>query len=205
MSNDFRTFPAITVSMVFDGRLERFNIREGNPDGHTQLDFEGNPLSPANLEAKRRSAMANDMNYDWEILDHKPLARSLTDGSNVVRVCPDDAGYVDNLILVGPDETDILNAIEEACDCRIVSEDDPQFWGYDSWEQCFAERANAPRTYEHRNEFFAELWNFLHDKPHRFKPGTRGMAMAERARLHIEAKPELIEPGNCATLLELIF
>lgn len=207
MSNSYEIQPPIPISMLFDGRLERFNIREKNPESAVAEDIFGHPYD---WESQRRRAIANEFYYTWEHLDELS-PRLLTDGVGSVRVEPNAQGYVCDIRL-GNAPDNIVNAIEEACDCRIVSDNDPEFWGYDTWEEFHAavEEQRAKDVVEatkrkHYFEFLAELRKFLDGYPCRLKLGSRGMAMAERAQLQIERKPDLVKPANEAALLDLIF
>lgn len=61
--------------------------------------------------------------------------RCLTDGrGNYLFVCIDDAGYAVEFT-TRTDPHLILTAITEAFDTQIFNEDEPQYWGFETWEE----------------------------------------------------------------------
>ena len=64
-------------------------------------------------------------------------SRLLTDGRNYLWVYIDDDGFVDCLTRYAPNGAPgkILNALANVFDTDIVSEYEPQFWGFDTQEE----------------------------------------------------------------------
>jgi hypothetical protein len=91
---------------LFDGRMERFAVREAWASGQT-----------------------------------KQNSRCLTDGTNFIWVIGNARGYVSFLTRYGQnDPNQILDAIAKAFECEIVSEHEPQYWGFESEEALDAHR-----------------------------------------------------------------
>jgi hypothetical protein len=160
MSTDYSPLKKIPASSLFDGRLEKFDVREHiKPDKTTEKE------------------------------------RCLTDGRNYVWVYIDDDGFVDILTRYGANApVKILNAVANVFDTDIVSEYEPQFWGFDTqeeWDACYQEIAK-----EHEEQFHIELLKYLEGKPNDIRPGTNGMYQAEIAKKLVEKDPTLLLPIN---------
>jgi hypothetical protein len=66
-------------------------------------------------------------------------AKCLSDGRNCVWVFGNKSGFVSSITRCGAnDPAKILEAIAEAFDTGIVSEHEPQFWGFDTQEEWHA-------------------------------------------------------------------
>jgi hypothetical protein len=100
--------------------------------------------------------------------------RCLTDGRNYVWVCMDESGdWVEVLTrYAGNASGKILNAVAEAFETDIVSEYEPQFWGFDTQEEWDAWQNELAR--EHEKEFCAALLKFLRGESHGIRRGTNG-------------------------------
>jgi hypothetical protein len=63
--------------------------------------------------------------------------RCLTDGKNYLWVYMDDDGFVSSLTrwMRNGDPSEILGAIAVAFDTGVVSECEPQYWGFDTMEE----------------------------------------------------------------------
>jgi len=79
--------------------------------------------------------------------------RCLTDGrGNFLFVWIDAAGYAVEFTRRGScnDPHHILTAIAEAFDTQIFSEDEPRFWGFETWEEIYGStatrRTSAPQN-----------------------------------------------------------
>src|SRR5262245_30546081 len=121
--------------------------------------------------------------------------RFLTDGRNCLWVYIDDHGFVDRLTrrgLTAPGK--ILNAVAEAFETGIVSEHEPQFWGFDTQEDWDAYMERMSRESEER--FHLELLKYLRGEPNDIRPGTIGMIKAEIAKKLVENDPALLSPIN---------
>jgi len=84
----------------------------------------------------------------------------------------------------------ILQAICDEFDVDIVSEYEPQFWGFKTQEEWDAwERARATKAEE---DFYNEVVKFVRGEAHDIKPGTIGMIQAEIAKRLIAESPDLL-------------
>ena len=121
--------------------------------------------------------------------------RSLTDGRNYVWVDIDDDGFVDCISRYGWNAPGkILNAVADIFDTDIVSEYEPQFWGFDTqeeWDACMEKMSK-----EAEEKFHVELLKYLRGEPNDIGPGTIGMLEAEIAKTLVEKDPSLLLPIN---------
>jgi hypothetical protein len=122
--------------------------------------------------------------------------RCLTDGRNYLWVYINDDGQIGSLTryFPGGNPGKILNAIAETWDTDIVSEYEPQFWGFETQEEWDAWSEKESR--EQRDEFHIELLKYLRGEPNDIRPGTIGMTWAEIAKRLVENDPELLLPEN---------
>src|SRR5262249_33361506 len=122
--------------------------------------------------------------------------RCLTDGRNYLWVYIDDDGFVGCLTRYLPNGAPgkILNALANAFDIDIVSEYEPQFWGFDTQEEWDACMERMSRESEER--FHLELLKYLRGEPNDIRPGTIGMIKAEIAKKLVENDPALLSPIN---------
>jgi hypothetical protein len=91
-------------------------------------------------------------------------------------------------------EREILNAIAEAFDTDIVSEHQPEYWGFDTQEEWDADKKRIHEEYE--RQFHVELLKHLRGEPTDIQPGTIGMKKAEIAKSLVEKDPSFMEPAN---------
>jgi hypothetical protein len=122
--------------------------------------------------------------------------RYLTDGRNSMEVVVYENGVPD--VTVGnlwcAPEKEIFHAIAEAFDSDIVTEHQPEFWGFDTQEQWDAWQTRCAEEEEQR--FHAELVKYLLGEPNDIRPGTVGMIKAEIAKKLVEKDPTVLLPGN---------
>jgi hypothetical protein len=123
-------------------------------------------------------------------------ARLLTDGRNYLWLYVDDAGFVAGLMRYLPNgvPNKILSAIAEAFDTEIVSEHEPQFWGFDTQEEWDAWERKLHEQYE--DNFYTEMMKFLRGESSDIKTGTIGMIKAEIAKKLAESDPTLLLTAN---------
>jgi hypothetical protein len=129
--------------------------------------------------------------------------RGLTDGHNYLWVNITD-GLVSDFTRYAPNGAPgkILKAIAESFDVEVVSEHEPQFWGFDTQEDWDAYQEGIHQQYE--EEFHQELLKFLNGAPHNIKAGTIGMCKAEIAKNLVEEEPVLRLRANKNKLLDAI-
>jgi hypothetical protein len=122
--------------------------------------------------------------------------RCLTDGNNYMWVYIDDEDFVSCVTRYGSGGAPgkILTAIAEACDTDIVSEYEPEFWGFETQEEW--DRWNEQASREAENRFHNELLKYLRGEPNDIRPGTIGMIWAEIAKKLADKDPGLLLPTN---------
>jgi hypothetical protein len=127
--------------------------------------------------------------------------RCLTDGRNYVWVYMDDEDLVAcfTRYMSNGAPGKILNAIAEAFDSDIVSEYEPQFWGFDTQEEWDAVQEELAQ--EGREQSYVSILRYLRGEPNDIRPGTIGMTMAEIAKKLVEENPELLQARNKEKLL----
>jgi hypothetical protein len=118
--------------------------------------------------------------------------RCLTDGNNYVWVSIRDDGFVGTITRFRPGGAPgkILKAIAEAFDTDIVSEYEPQFWGFDTQEEWV--EWNEQRSREDEEIFHDKLLKYLRGEPNDIRPGTIGMIEAEIAKKLTDNEPAFL-------------
>jgi hypothetical protein len=119
--------------------------------------------------------------------------RYLTDGSASMKVVvwQNGCAWPEVRNLWCAPEKKIFHAIAEAFDTEIVTEHQPEYWGFDTQEEW---DANEKRIYEEdQRKLHAELLKHLCGEPSNFWPGTK---KAEIAKVLVEKDPSLMEPEN---------
>ena len=179
MSTQYGLRKSIKADELFDGRLEAFGVREGvKPEGAADQ-------FPPYMKVRE--------------------VRYLTDGYNSMAVIVYENGVPDLTVtnLWCAPEKEIFHAIAEAFDTDIVTEHQPEFWGFDTQEEW---DAHEKRIHEEgQRKFHAEL---LKPSARRSRsdigPGTIGMKKAEIAKALAEKDPSLMEPENRDKLMGVI-
>jgi hypothetical protein len=122
--------------------------------------------------------------------------RVLTDGENFLWLYVDDAGLISCLTRYFPNGNPdkILDAIADAFDTEIVSEYEPQFWGFDTHEEWDAWQRELSQA--HEEEFYSDILKFLRGEPNDIAAGTIGMIKAQIAQKLVENDPTLLLPDN---------
>ena len=122
--------------------------------------------------------------------------RTLTDGNNYLHVYTDDADLLVACISrYGANApSKILNAIADAFDVRIVSEYEPQFWGFDTQEEWDADQEEWERVTGAR--FLIEVVKYCKGEPNDIGAGTSGHIKAKIAKGLTEKDPALLLPEN---------
>jgi hypothetical protein len=133
--------------------------------------------------------------------DSNERSRCLTDGRNYMWVSINKEGNVTDLIRYAScgAPAKILDAVAQVFDTNIVSEYEPQYWGFDTQEEWDAFQAKISK--EHHEEFYVDILKFLRGDPHDIRPGTNGMTMAEIAKALVEKDPSLLNPESKEQLL----
>ena len=170
MSTYYGLRKSIKADELFDGRLEAFGVREEvRPEGAADR-------FPPYMKVRE--------------------VRYLTDGRNSMEVVVYENGVPDLRVrnLWCAPEKEIFHAIAEAFDTDIVTEHQPEFWGFDTQEEWDAYEKRIHEEYE--RQFHAELLKHLRGEPSNIQPGTIGMKMAEIAKALVEKDPSLMEPEN---------
>jgi hypothetical protein len=131
------------------------------------------------------------------------LRRCLTDGGYYLWVYIDSEGFVGCITRYGGNAPGfILNAIADTFDTEIVSEYQPEFWGFatnEEWEA--AQREIAAHC---EREFEINLLKYLRGEPNGIRPGTIGMVKAEIGRILVERNPNLMSVSLRSELMALI-
>ena len=170
---------SIKADELFDGRLEAFGVREElRPEGTADR-------YPPYMKVKE--------------------VRYLTDGQNSMEVVVYESGFPDVSVqnLWCAPEREILYAIAEAFDTDIISEHEPEYWGFDTKEEWDAHEKRIHE--EHDRQFHAELLKHLRGEPTDIQPGTIGMKKAEIAKSLVEKDPSFMEPANRDKLMGEIY
>jgi hypothetical protein len=129
--------------------------------------------------------------------------RCLTDGRNYVWVYIDTEGIVKTITRYGANAPgNILGAISETFDVDIVSEYEPQFYGFetqeewDSWQEALSRKSE--------DEFYGDLMKYLMSQPCSIRQGTIGEIKAKIARQLVTNDPDLMKPEKRDHLMRAI-
>ena len=167
MSTDYRMFRKVPACDLFDGRLEEFGVREH--------------VKPEATTEKSR-LLTDGRNYLWVYIDDEGFVHCLNPRASRIRYFPNGA----------PGK--ILNALANVFDTDIVSEYEPQFWGFDTqeeWDACMEKMSQKAEE-----EFHIELLKYLRGEPNDIRPGTIEMIEAEIAKTLVEKNPSLLLSVN---------
>jgi hypothetical protein len=132
-----------------------------------------------------------------------PNSKCLSDSRNFLWVYGNEEGLVDSFSRYGMNVPQhILHAIANEFCVNIVSEHEPQFWGYETQEQWDAAWTEIAKKDE--QAFYNEVAKFARDESHDIKPDTIGMIKAEIAKGLIAASPELLENDKRPDLIKAV-
>lgn len=123
-----------------------------------------------------------------------PWSRLLTDGRYYVWAHVSDGVVGDFTRYAGNVAHKILAAIEAAFDVEIVSEYQPEYWGFETDAEWNAWQEEEARKDDER--FYDKLMKYLRGEDHDITPGTNGASWAEDARILTERNPSLLLPEN---------
>jgi hypothetical protein len=157
------------------------------------------------LERVRASDLFGGRLENFGIREHindetNQTAKCLTDGRNYVWVYVDQDGFIDSLCRYGLNSPrKVLNAVADAFDTDIVSEYDPQYWGFETHEEWDAFQQKLAKEEEDR--FYIEILKFVRGEPNEIGPGTIGETEAGIAKALIEQDASLLLPINKEKLL----
>jgi hypothetical protein len=137
--------------------------------------------------------------------------RCLTDGVNFLWVFSNEEGLVSSFTRWAPNGSPerILGAIADEFDVEIVSELEPQFWGYETekeWEEAWsamAEKAEQ-KAKQDEQDFYNAVVKFVRGESHGIKSGTIEMRKAEIARQLTARAPHLLAENRRGDLIKAI-
>jgi hypothetical protein len=123
--------------------------------------------------------------------DTTATVKCLTDGRNYLWMYVDEEGFVTLLTRYGRNApSKILRVIATTFDTDIVSEYEPQYWGFESQEEWDASIREISR--QHEDEFYAELIKFVSGQPADIpEEGTVGWTQAQIAKQLVKDDPRL--------------
>lgn len=129
--------------------------------------------------------------------------RCLSDSRNYVWVHIDANGFVACITRYGRNAPrKILDAISDAFDTDIVSEYEPEYWGFDTQEEWDA--AMDKLAAESKDRFYIQILKYLRGEANDLIPGTIGMIEAQIAERLVAQEPELMLVQNKNKLLSAI-
>ena len=178
MSTYYGFSKSIKADELFDGRLEAFGVREAVRSGETAGGY------PPYMKVKE--------------------VRYLSKGSESMKVVVRENGYasLDVRNFWCAPEKEIFHAIAEAFGADIVTEHDPEYWGFATQEEWDADQRRIHE--EHEQQFYVELLKHVRGEPNDIEPGTIGMVKAEIAKRLVGQDPSLQSPENKRKLLSEI-
>jgi hypothetical protein len=132
-----------------------------------------------------------------------PNQRCVTDGRNFLWVNSDEQGLVSCFSRYGGNAPQrILSAVAEEFGVQIVSEHEPEFWGFKTMEEWDAAQAAAAE--KHQQEFYDDAVRFATGESHNIRPDTNGMIIAEIAKRLIAESPDLAAKDKRPELIKAV-
>ncbi|MDP1671275.1 MAG: hypothetical protein Q8L63_04220 [Alphaproteobacteria bacterium] len=126
--------------------------------------------------------------------------RGLTDGRNLLWAYMDWEGSVSRFSAHGPDGPGkIFSAIRDAFNIHILSDQEPQYWGFATQEEWDAEKKRA--SDQARTELYAYVCAYVRGDPIGIKPDAVGEIKAKIAKGFVETDATLLHPENKDKLL----
>lgn len=118
--------------------------------------------------------------------------RVLSDGSNFLWVYGKQT--VESMTRYGSNAVEhILGVISKVFDTEIISEYDPQFWGFKTIEE--QDQAELLKAKTYRRHWYEQMMNFAMDRPHKLKPGTDEFEDAEIVKELVAENLEWADPN----------
>ncbi len=128
--------------------------------------------------------------------------RCLSDGRNWLWVYGDEFVHCMSRFRIMNCPGKILWAIEDVFQTEIFSENQPQFWGYETQEEW--DEAQQEAADESEAKFYVKLVKYINGDPKGIGPGTNGMLKAEIAKELVAGNPDLLEPRSKSDLMKLV-
>jgi hypothetical protein len=176
MTTEYIAGKTIRASELFDGRLEKFGIRER--------------ILPEVAEELKR--LDPDVTYERK--------RCLTDGISNLGVFVKDDGSIGRLVdyNIVRARNKNLKAIGEEFGTNMIPEYEPEFWGFCT-EDGFLDWQIALGEIE-----IDEIMRFLRGEPHDISRGTVGLVMADLVKELVTKYPALLLSENADQLRDTI-
>ena len=135
--------------------------------------------------------------------DETSNKRCLTDGKNFLWVHSNAQGLVSSFTRHGGNAPQrILRAIADKFDVDIVSEYEPEYWGYETEEEWDA--AWGAIAEKHKRDFYNDVVRFVRGESHDIRTGTIGMIQAEIAKRLVAESPELLDEDKRCELIKAV-
>jgi hypothetical protein len=130
--------------------------------------------------------------------------RCLTDGVNFLWVYSNEEGLVSKFCRWAPNGLPqrILCAIADQFDVDIVSEYEPQYWGFETEEEW--EAAWAAMAQKDEQDFYNEVIKFVRGEDHNIRSDTLEMARAETVKRIIAENPHLAADDKLPELIKAV-
>jgi hypothetical protein len=161
------------------------------------------PLTPIRM-ADLFDGRLNDVGvHEQHSEDTTPNQKCLTDGRNFLWDYADEKGLVSILCKYGMNAPQrILQSICDKFNVDVVSEYDPEFWGFKTQEEWDAwQHAEAKKAEE---DFYKNVVKFVRGEAHDIRPGTIGMIKAEIAKRLIADSPDLLAEDKRPDLIKAV-
>ncbi len=161
------------------------------------------PLTPIHF-AELFDGRLKDLGvHEHQNKDQPSIAKCLTDGRNFLWVHSNEQGFVDSFTRFGGNSPQrILRAIADKFDVDILSEYEPEFWGYETEEEWHAAWATIAEKDE--QDFYNDVVRFVRGDSHEIGPGTIGMIRAEIAKRLVWESPELLDEDKRRELIKAV-
>jgi hypothetical protein len=162
------------------------------------------PLTPIRMEDLFDDRLEDVGVYEHHHKEATSHYRCLTDGVNFLWVYSNEEGLVSTFCRWAPNGNPqrILCAIADQFDVDIVSEYEPQYWGFETEEEW--EAAWAAMAQKDEQDFYNEVAKFVRGKDHDIKFGTIEMIQAEIVKRLIAENPHLAAEDKLPELTKAV-
>jgi hypothetical protein len=171
--------------------------------GETTMSTDFRPLTPIRMADLFDGRLQDVGVHEHHSEEATANPKCLTDGQNCLWVHADEEGLVSSFSRHGRNAPQrILGAIADEFDVDIVSEYEPQFWGYETqeeWDAAWTEMAEKDEQ-----NFYNEVAKFVRGENHDIRPGTIGMIQAEIAKRLITDSPDLLAQDKRPELIKAV-
>jgi hypothetical protein len=171
------------------------------------LSTDYRPLSPIRMDDLFDGRLSQYGVYEGDDPECTARNRLLSDGTSSLWVSCNEARLVSLVTSCAGNKVErIVRAVEHAFQTTLVSEYQPEYWGYSSREECDEAWERIYR--KHRDSFYAQLMAAVAGRSVEFEVHTVSNALVQLAKGLLDQEPKLAFPAQrdalLTTMLEVV-